>query len=517
MVVIGLLIGSIWSGIAAAAKPDPLAGLPTFVESIRTDWGVPGVAVAVVKGDRVVYSGGSGVLGVHDERPVTAETIFAIGSATKAFTATAAAMLVDEGVLSWDERVRTVVPDFHLRNGQATLNSTLKDLLAHRTGLPRHDALWYRSHLGRDEMINRLRYLESSYSFRDRFQYSNLMYMVAGRMIGRATNSTWEAFVQRRLLNPLGMSRTFFEEAPQTTSNVAHPHRLGPADIALPVAPYTGWAIGPALSMLSSADDMAKWLKVQLTPGHPDRHTVLPTEVIRRVHQPVLALPVPATLDTPLTTYALGWFVQTYRGRLMVFHSGAIDGYYSLVSFLPFDDIGIVVVTNRSRNRVPEVVSRWVLDRMLGLDEIDWNGPFRQEHQTLIELENAETTRINALKDLDAPPSFPLDAHVGIFEHPAYGALTVKLGTDGDLIGSFRDLGGWLEHLSGEGFIFHFDAEGLGDRFVMTFASSDGMEINAVAARLQSGVAPVVFKKKINEKAEPDQETEESLTVNRAS
>ena len=449
-VAAGLIIALGLPGLIAAAGPDDLAGLPAFVEGIRADWGVPGVAFAVVRGDRIVSSGGSGTLGVHDTSPVTAESIFAIGSPTKAFTATAAAMLIDEEVLEWDTPVRTILPDFHLRNGQATLNSTLKDLLTHRTGLPRHDALWYRSDLSRDQMIHHLRYLESSSSFRDRFQYSNLMYMVAGRMIGRATNSTWEALVQRRIFDPLGMSRTFFEKAPSTESNVAQPHRLGPSDTALAERAYTGWAIGPALSVVSTAKDMGQWLKVQLTPGHSERHTVLPAQVIRHVRQPVIALPAPGTLDSPLTTYALGWFVQTYRGRLLVYHAGAIDGYYSLVAFLPFADIGIVVLTNRSRNRIPEVVSRWVFDQMMGLDRIDWNSRFKAEHQALLALEKAEWDRINALKDLKTPPSFPLEAYAGAYDHPAYGRMTIDRPDGTDLNGQFRDLGGWLEHLADE-------------------------------------------------------------------
>ena len=492
--VVGLAIGLAWSGMVGAADQDPLAGLPALVESIRTDWGVPGVAVAVVQGNHTVYSGGFGVLGVHDERSVNRQTIFGIGSATKAFTAAAAAMLVEEGVLNWDDPVRTMVPEFHLRDGQASLNCTLKDLLTHRTGLPRHDALWYRSDLGRDEMIKRLRYLESSAKFRDRFQYSNLMYMVAGRLIGQASTSTWEAFIQRRILGPLGMSRTFFEGAPQSESNVAQPHRLGPSDVALSVPPYTGWAIGPALSMYSSADDMSRWLKVHLAVGHGDRQTILPDEVLKTLHQPVVTVATPPTQESPLSAYALGWFAQTYRGRLMVHHVGSIDGFYSLVAFLPFEDIGIVVLTNRSRNRVPEVISRWVFARLLGLNEINWNKRYREEHHTLLELENAEWTRINALKDLNVPPTFPLDGYVGSYDHPAYGRLTVDSREEGDLTGEFRDLAGWLEHLTGETFIFHFDAEGLGDRFIMTFASSDGTQVNAVAARLQSGVAPVVFE-----------------------
>lgn len=492
---IGLVIALALPGMVAAIEQDPLAGLPALVESIRTDWGVPGVAVAVVQGNRTVYSGGFGVLGVRDSRAVNPQTIFGIGSATKAFTATAAAMLVDEGVLNWDDPVRTTLPNFHLRDGQTSLNCTLKDLLTHRTGLPRHDALWYRSDLGRDEMIERLRYLQSSAKFRDRFQYSNLMYMVAGRLIGQASASTWEKFVQRRILEPLGMSRTFFEGAPQSETNVAQPHRLGPSDVALSVPPYTGWAVGPALSMCSSTDDMARWLKVHLAVGHHDRQTNLPDKVLKSLHQPIVTVATPPTLESPLSAYALGWFAQTYRGSLMVYHGGSIDGYYSLVALLPFEDIGIVVLTNRSRHRVPEVISRWVFDRLLGLNNINWNRRYREEHHTLLELENAEWTRIKALKDLKAPQIFPLGAYVGSYDHPAYGRLTVEFREDGDLTGEFRDLAGWLEHLAGETFIFHFDAEGLGDRFIITFASADGEQINAVAARLQSGVAPVVFER----------------------
>lgn len=493
--VLGLLLGLAWPGMAGAVDPDPLTGLPAFVESIRTDWGVPGVAVAVVHGDRTVYSGGFGVLGVRDDRPVNPQTLFAIGSATKAFTATAAGLLVNEGVLKWDDRVRNTLPDFHLRDGQATLNCTLKDLLTHRTGLPRHDAMWYRSDLGRDEMIHRLRYLESSTPFRDRFEYSNLMYMVAGRMIGQASESSWETFVQRRILEPLKMSRTFFETPPGKETNVARPHRLGPSDTALPVPEYTGWAVGPALSMVSSAEDMSRWLKAHLNGGADDLPTILPEDVFKTLHQPVVTVPKPPTRDSPLSSYALAWFAQTYRGHLMMHHGGSIGGYYSLIAFLPFEDIGIVVLTNRSRNRVPQVVTRWVFDRLLGLSEIDWNHRFRDEHHTLLELEAAEWTRIKALQNLNEPPALPIESYVGKYQHPAYGTIAVEFREDGDLTGEFRDLGGWLEHLAGDTFIFHFDAEGLGDRFVMTFASSDGRQIDVVAARLQTDVAPVSFKR----------------------
>lgn len=499
LAVIGLVICLGWSGMVGAVEPDPLVGLPTLVDSIKTEWGVPGVAVAVVQGNHTVFSGGFGVLGNRDDRSVTPQTIFGIGSATKSFTAAAAAILVDEGVLKWDDPVRTILPEFHLRNGQATLNCTLKDLLTHRTGLPRHDALWYRSGLDRDEMIQRLRYLESSNSFRDRFQYSNLMYMVAGRMIGKTTDSTWESFVQHQILKPLGMTKTYFEEAPENEVDVALPHRLGPSDSAIVVPPYEGWAVGPALSMFSSVDDMSKWLKVLLAPGHPDRKTVLPDRLVRSLHQPIVAIPALPTRETPLTTYALGWFVDTYRGSLMVHHEGSIDGFYSLIAYLPFDDIGVVVLTNRSRHRAPEAISRWIFDRLLGLDEIDWNARLREEHLTLLELELAEWNRINALKDLDAPHAFSLEAYVGSYEHPAYGRMQVEVREDGDLTGEFRDLGGWLEHLTGETFIFHFDAEGLGDRFILTFASTDNQHVDALAARLQSGVTPALFERVVQE------------------
>jgi len=266
---------------------DAVNELPHFVNEIMSQWGVPGAAVAVVRDGNVVFSGGFGTGDMEAGTEVTADTIFAAASTTKGFTSAAVSMLSDEGSVRLDQPVRAYLTDFKLQDAHATSHLTVRDLLAHRSGMKRNDAVWYRSDAGRDELIKRLKYLPSAGGLRETFLYNNLMYMVAGRVVGKVTGGTWEEFVQRRILEPLAMSRSGFGTPLPSDPDVAAPHGINNRGETVRWAPYTGWAIAPASGVYSTANDMARWLQFILSEGSVGDRRLISSDSFREMFTPL--------------------------------------------------------------------------------------------------------------------------------------------------------------------------------------------------------------------------------------
>lgn len=263
-----------------------LNGLDGFVEQVMKDWHVPGLAVAIVKDGQVVYAKGFGYRDVKKELKVTPDTLFAIGSCSKAFTATALAILAGEGKLDWDKSVRDYLPDFRLHDAYATAQLRPRDLVTHQSGLPRHDLIWYGSPLSRKELFDRLHHLEPSKPLHAKYQYNNLMFMTAGVLIERISGSTWEEFVRRRILDPLGMkTSTFSVNDSQKTSNFSLPYQEQKGEVK--EIPFRNIdAIGPAGSINSSVNEMTRWLLVQLGKGKFEGRQVIPEKNLGEVHAP---------------------------------------------------------------------------------------------------------------------------------------------------------------------------------------------------------------------------------------
>jgi CubicO group peptidase (beta-lactamase class C family) len=468
---------------------DVLNGLPKFIEEQMSKWKIPGVAVAVVKDGEIMMMQGFGYRDLETREPVTPRTLFSIGSTTKAFTSLALGILVDDGKMEWDKPVREYMPDFTLKDEFATLHATPRDLVTHRTGLPRHDLVWYASELRREELYHRLRFLEPSAELREIMQYNNLVYMTAGVLIGKVSGKTWEKFVSERIFEPLGMQRSFFDGPPEGDSDFASPYHLTDGE-PKKVPFYRGWAVGPAGSIYASVEDMTKWLLLHLSGGKVGDKRIVSEGTLREMHKPQVVMEYGASEEIPLATYGMGWVVQTYRGQMYVWHNGSIDGFYAFIGFLPYKKLGVVILTNMDEIGVlPEILSRRVFDRALGLDEIDWSARMTEQRKKALEAREKANVSSGAGRREGTSPSHPLADYAGTFSHPAYQEVKIEL-NDGKLLAHIRGLAGELKH-------FHYDVFSLklGEfpEIRVTFEMNPNGDIVSLSMPLQPGVEPIVF------------------------
>jgi CubicO group peptidase (beta-lactamase class C family) len=417
---------------APTPKPVNLKGFGEFVAKTMAEWKVPGMAVAIVKDGKVIFAEGFGFRDVERGLKVTPHTIFPIGSCSKAFTAADVGILVDEGKVGWDEPVRTYLPDFKLQDEYASEHATPRDLLSHRTGLPRHDLMWIGGQFDRRELYDRIRYLEMNKEFRSTWQYQNLMFMTAGYLVGKVDGSSWEDFTQKKILDPLGMKETNFSVAlTQKAADFSRPY-MEIKDKIEPVPYRDITAVGPAGSINSNVLDMAQWVLMNLNKGKFGDKQVVSEASMAQIHSPQMLIPVPIRYDEVLyPSYGMGWVIEPYRGHLLVWHNGGIDGFISQVAFLPRENAGLVILSNLNETPLPPIVSNNIIDRLLGLDQVDWNKRTRDD----ITKGKAEDEKAKKEEDkdrkLDTRPSHPLADYAGDYENPAYGTFSVAKDADG--------------------------------------------------------------------------------------
>jgi len=483
---------------ATAAEPqkkDPLAGFDEWVEALRKEWKIPGIAVAIVKDGQIVQVKGYGLRNVEKNLPVTADTLFAIGSNTKAFTAAGLSLLVAEGKLDWDKPIREYIPSFKMWDDYVTEHMTPRDLVTHRSGLPRHDLLWYGSTLTRKEMFDRLRYLEPSRGFRDRYQYQNLMFMTAGYLIEQVSGQSWDDFLRARLLGPMEMKTTLTSvRGMPAAADASLPYTEDKATVK--AIPYRNIdAIGPAGAINSSAREMAAWLTVQMNGGKYKDQQVIPAAQLRILQSPQTVMPpapaAPQYDELFHQMYAMGWMISSYRGHPVQMHGGAIDGFLSQVAMLPREKVGVVVLTNCTPNRLYDVIAYQVFDRMLGLEPVDWNKRKHEETDKAKEAADKAKADSEAGRKKDTKPSHALADYAGSYNHPGYGSLTIHL-SGNELGATFNGLSSPLRH-------YHFDVfEATGDQMQalkFEFTLNAKGEVERVAVPLQGGVADIVFRR----------------------
>lgn len=408
-----------------------LAGFDDYVEQELKNWNAPGMAVSVIHKGEVVLSRGYGKRNMADDLPVDAETVFAIGSCTKAFTTMGLALLVDDGLLDWDAPVRDYLPDFQMYDPVATEQMTPRDLVCHRSGLPRHDFMWYGSPYTREEIFARLRYLQPSKGFRYAFQYQNIMYMTAGYLAGKVAGMSWEDFTRERILKPLGMNDSNLHVTDsEKLDNFAQPY--AEKDDELQPIPFRNLdAIGPAGSINSNLVDMEKWLLMHMRGGKHNGEQFVSEANLQQMYEPHTTMPsLPLMIwhghkEVGHMAYALGWATQTYRGRTMIRHTGGIDGFIASVSFLPHEDIGVITFTN-SGNSLPVITTFNVYDRLLGLDEIPWSERTKTLEAQLEEQAHAAVKQLDESRKPDTSPSHEIAAYAGLYEHEAYGVILIE-------------------------------------------------------------------------------------------
>ncbi|GCE51397.1 CubicO group peptidase (beta-lactamase class C family) [Thermosporothrix hazakensis] len=472
----------------------PLAHFEDFVHSILQDWKVPGAAVAIIQNDEILLSQGFGQRNRAEGLEVTSETLFPIGSCTKAFTTAAIALLVDEGRLDWDTPVKAYLPSFKLYDTFATERLTPRDLVSHRSGLPRHDLMWYNSTHTRKELFDRLQYLEPNKDLRQLWQYQNLMYMVAGYLVGELTGQTWEEFVQKRIFEPLGMTQSFFSiEQAREQGQCSHPY-IHLNDEVKEMAFYAAQgAIAPAGAIVSSIKDMSRWISLQTNGGKIGETQLISEAQIAQMHSPQMVMPeTNKYAELTNSTYGMGWFLHTYRGHKMVEHGGNIDGFSSLVTILPQKNIGIVVLTNLQVNPVPSILTYNIIDRLLGLEAVPWNERFRKEFDEMKAAgtkgkEKSEEDRVQGTS-----PSHPLEAYTGDFEHPGYGTISITE-HGGQLKAIFNSMELPLKHYHYD--VFDATVEKFDLTIKMSFFTNTRGDIDTLSAPMESAVKDIVFKR----------------------
>jgi CubicO group peptidase (beta-lactamase class C family) len=488
-----------------------LKGFAQFADKTMKQWQVPGFAIAVVKEGELVYAKGFGYRDVEHQLPVTPETIFAIGSSSKAFTATGAGIMVDDKKLDWHTPIRKWLPTFELQDKFATERMSLADLLCHRSGLPRHDLLWYNTSASRAELVDRLKYLEPSKDFRTFWQYQNLMYVTAGYLAGHANGSTWEALVQERILDPLEMtSSNFSVEQSQERDNIALPYDI--PDLKTGVREQVPFrnidVVGPAGSINSSVLDMANWLIMNLSGGRFKDQQIIAEATLKELHSAQMPLVPEAMLYPPLEThpeigqasYGFGWFVQNYRGHRWVHHGGNIDGFSAFVSLLPKDGIGFVVLTNLDGMGALPLTCH-ALDLLLGLEPLDWNGIWRDFYDTMLTGVDQANDQMLASRIPDTSPSHALEAYAGEYADPGYGDLTIEY-RDSQLVGTYNGLEMTMQHQHYD--VFLAKPKLMPTYLPVTFSVGIDGSVSAIAVPLAPGVKPIEFVRKPSLAPEPE-------------
>lgn len=430
-----------------------IAAVDSIVERALRMLGTPGASVAIVK-DNDVYVQGYGTKEVGKDEQVTPDTLFALASVTKAFTTAAMAILVDEGKMKWDDHPREHLPFFKLSDPVADANVTLRDLVSHRTGMPRHDFLWYATDWSNEELVRRYGLAPSTQPFRSCYQYTNILYEAAGLAVGAVSGGTWAQFVKDRVFKPLGMENAITSAKELASkADCATPHvRNKTGLIAIPWYDEGGREAACG-GIAASARDMSKWLQLQLNYGEFEGKRIISVENLKETHKPHAVIP----FENPdrfgfdngiqMISYCMGWALISYRGKVLVMHNGQIDGFTSSVVLSPRDKTGFVVLVNHSGAGTIDSITNSLTDFMFGLEKKDWNRHYKDLTKAVIADFKAKERQ--TVRPKGGKPSRKLEAYVGKYEHPAYGTIDVSL-TDGKLNVTYYQLSASLKH-------YHFD------------------------------------------------------------
>lgn len=401
-----------------------LDGLDAYVNRALDTWRVPGLALAVVRGNRIVYEKGYGVREIGRPERVDEHTTFAVASNSKALTAASLGILVDQGKLTWDSRVTPLLPGYRLYDDFASRELTVRDLLSHRTGYETWggDLLWYGSTLSREQVLDRIRYLEPVTSFRSSWGYSNLMFHTGGMLLERLSDTTWADFVTAHVVRPLGMTRTTTTlAAAEALGNRAMPHTLVNGQIV--AVPYRPLDAAPAAAAFnSSVHDWSKWLMLNVQGGVWNNRRLVSEASLKELRVPHSLRRVSAATQrtfpsTHFVAYGLGWDLRDYRSRLVVSHTGGMDGMLSQTGFVPEDSVGVVVLTNYDEASLYTDIFWHVMDRVMAGETVD--------RARVNQPPTAAAPEPPPARTLGTRPSLPLDAYAGTYCHPMLGTATI--------------------------------------------------------------------------------------------
>jgi CubicO group peptidase (beta-lactamase class C family) len=489
----------LFSGYFPVEAQFSVSDFDKYARAVMKEFEVPGMCVAIVKDGKVIVSKGYGIKKLGENDVVDEHTLFNIASNTKAFTATALAILVEEGKLEWNARVIKYLPWFRLADPYVTQELTVKDLLVHRSGLGLGggDLLWWpTSDYTRRQIAEHLQFIPLETSFRSAYAYDNVLYLVAGELIQAITGVSWEEFIETKIMKPIGMtgSKTHLSEI-RTNSNVAVPHAEIEGKVKV-VTPFTCDNADPAAGILSNASDMAKWMIVQLDSGKfSDTARLFSRNSTRQLWAEVTPVPFgdpPQNLHqlkSNFNGYALGFGVRDYRGKKIVSHTGGMPGYVSRVTMIPEDKLGIAVLTNQESGNAFNAVIYYVVDEFLKAGKFDWINAYKKIQSRADSMTAAEDRAREAARDTASHPSLPIAKYMGKYRDNWYGDVEMALIDSKPTIkfSMTPSLAGELIHWQYDTFIARwYDRELRADAYV-TFAlkpdgSIDHVKMQAVSS-----------------------------------
>jgi CubicO group peptidase (beta-lactamase class C family) len=470
--------------------------LDRLVEDAMKCWAIPGLAIAVVQGDDTILLKGYGVRELGASAAVTPDTQFMICSLTKSINAAGIALLVDEKRLNWDTRVREILPEFQLRDPAATEAITVADLLAHRSGLPRHDRIWsLPEERSRERILDAMRYLQSSRPLREAYQYSNLGYIVAGMVAERLSGQSWEQFTTQRLLSPLGFRKFGFStDTLVSAADFAHPHvRDGRHARRTRLWPMHAT---PAGGIHTCAADMARWLRLLLSRGRVDGAQIVSQAAVTAMMTPHIDADDSGFAEIGRNQYGYGLTCQLYRGERTVSHTGSLPGWGSLLSVMPDREIGVVVLTNRDPCPVRELITYAVFDRLCTLSPIDWFEIFHARRQSTLEKEEADARRFGTNGIVVPYPDELLKHFTGEYSNSAYGTISITHNTSG-MRWSWRGLKGRLVYRGESSVHLKEDDEARLSDLVFTFGRNADGVVTRLRSPLEPEVSDIVFRRQL--------------------
>ena len=448
--------------------------LDRYIESSRRDWNIPGMSVVVVHDGKVVLAKGYGIRELGKTDAVDTQTLFGVMSTTKAMTAVAMGLLVDEGKVSWRDKVVKHLPDFRIGDPYITQELEVRDLFTHNSGLASTDFLWARTpELPADEAVRRMQYAKPAYSFRGGFQYHNSMYLVAGKVIEKVSGIPWDRFMTERVFRPLGMNSTFptLEAAMKNANRSSAHYEIKEKIEVIPEMPID--SVAPAGAVWSNADDAAKWMSYLISGKTANGKDLLKPATLEEVFRPQVILPPNfyptfGLIKPKWTTYGLGWFQHDYRGEKVDMHTGSIAGRTALVGLIREKKLGVYVFGNLDHAEARHGIIYRTFDLLAFADPNgrDWNAEFKKMYdQRDAEAERASTAMM-ARRLPDTKPSLPLSSYAGTYSDPFYGTVEVKL-VDGRLVViASKDLTAALEHRHVDTFMAVWSRRWMGEGIV---------------------------------------------------
>jgi CubicO group peptidase (beta-lactamase class C family) len=423
-----------------ASKPLAVAQMPhaklldEFAQQALPLWQTTGMAMAVVKNGETVFKKGYGVTDIRTQKPFTTQTIAFCASTTKAMTAACLAMLVDDGLLKWDDKLKKVLPGFRLYDPYVSDEITVKDLLTHNTGLGNGDLLWLFGY-NADSILQRMQFMKPAYSLRSSFIYQNLMYVVAGEVIKKVSGKPWKTVIRQRIFEPLGMRNTYahFKDAAKEPSLMTPHYNYGDTLIQ-PIANIDFGEYDPAGSVVSNIDDITKWMQFLQDSAMINGKRLISAENFSALFKPQAIIPANEFYPTAKftqphwTTYGLGWFQQDYRGKMIQFHTGSLDGSIAIFGFVPDEKMSFYFFGNLDHSEIRHALMWKAIDLWCFNDNSkDWSTLLYHMYKGFSDsAASREKAKFAPLKTT-SPPSLPLVDYTGTYQHPVYGLATVAL------------------------------------------------------------------------------------------